>query len=107
MHLDFDLAKAQKKTWKTLYSIFNMHTHEFAIITKINDGDYQENNNLELNDKDRQLMLYGSRYYDALLEHAEKLEVHKVATYIYNLSKIFHSFYKDNKVIYDNQSSKT
>ncbi|MEC8678111.1 MAG: arginine--tRNA ligase, partial [Candidatus Margulisiibacteriota bacterium] len=104
MHLDFDLAKAQEKNMDNpVFYIQYAHARICAIITKINDGNYQENNNLELNNKDRQLMLYGSRYYDSLLEHAEKLEVHKVATYIYNLCKIFHSFYKDNKVIYDNQ----
>jgi arginyl-tRNA synthetase len=104
LHLDFDLAKAQEKNMENpIFYIQYAHARICAIIEKTKNEANEENNELELNEKDRQLMMYGARYYDALIEHGENLEVHKLANYIYNLCKIFHSFYKENKVIYDNE----
>ena len=104
LHLDFDLAKAQEKNMENpIFYIQYAHARICAIIEKTKNESHEENNELELNEKDRQLMMYGARYYDALIEHGENLEVHKLANYIYNLCKIFHSFYKENKVIYDNE----
>ena len=50
-------------------------------------------------------MCFGSRYYDILEECVKALEPYKLTQFLYNNCKIFHSFYKENQIIYDNESS--
>ena len=100
IHLEFDLSIATKKNMDNpVYYIQYAHARICNIINKISDQ--KENNSLELNDMDRQLMLIGSRYYDVLYEAAKTYEPYKLAQYLYNLAKLFHSFYQKNHVIYD------
>ena len=60
----------------------------------------------ELNDADRKLMLHGARYYDALYDAAHHYEVYKLTQFLYELAKLFHSFYQKNQVITSNQVHK-
>ena len=61
------------------------------------------NKTLDLNDGDRKLMLDGSRYYDVLLEASKQLEPFKLAQFLHDLAKTFHSFYQKNQVVKDNE----
>ena len=102
IHLEFDLNIAAKKNMDNpVYYIQYAHARIHNIINKIIDQ--KETNELELNEMDRKLMLMGSRYYDVLYDAAKTYEPYKIAQYLYNLAKLFHSFYQKNHVIYDSE----
>ena len=98
--LDFDLSIAAEKAWKILFFIQYAHARICTIIKKT-DG-LTLNKTLDLNDGDRKLMLDGSRYYDVLLEASKQLE-QKLAQFLHDLAKTFHSFYQKNQVVKDNE----
>ncbi len=101
LHLEFDLSVASSKSMENpVYYIQYAHARICNILTKVNA--FQTNNKSELNDEDRKLMLFGARYYDVLYEAATHYEPYKVAQYLHEFAKCFHSFYQKNQVIENN-----
>ena len=104
LHLDFDLEKAKEKNMSNpVYYIQYAHARISNIIEKTNDDNLEINNDIPLNEKDRQLLLSGARFYDVLIESASTLDVHKIAHYLFELCQTFHSFYSSNHIIFDNK----
>lgn len=96
--LEFDLSIASEKSMENpVYYIQYAHARICTIIEKT-EG-LKLNQNIEINDIDRRLMLEGSRYYDQLFDAAKNLEPYKVTQYLHELAKVFHSFYQKNHVI--------
>ena len=83
-----------------VYYIQYAHARIANIKSKINN---ETNVDLPLNDKDRELMMIGSRYYDILIDAGALKEPYKLCVYLMELAKVFHSFYKQNHIIKDNQ----
>ena len=99
--LDFDLTIAKEKSMNNpVYYIKYAHARIANIKSKINN---ETNVDLPLNDKDRELMMIGSRYYDILIDAGALKEPYKLCVYLMELAKVFHSFYKQNHIIKDNQ----
>ena len=48
-------------------------------------------------------MIIGARYYDILIDAGKNKEPYKLCLYLMDLAKVFHSFYKQNHIIYNNQ----
>ena len=103
--LDFDLTQASEKNMENpVYYIQYAHARICTILNKATGMPLHEID--ELNDADRKLMLHGARYYDALYDAAHHYEVYKLTQFLYELAKLFHSFYQKNQVITSNQVHK-
>ncbi|MEK9727281.1 MAG: arginine--tRNA ligase, partial [Candidatus Margulisiibacteriota bacterium] len=101
LHLDFDLDAAKEKNMSNpVYYIQYAHARICNILLKTNDLELIDG---PLNNKDRQLIISGSRYYDVLKDAAISLEPYKLTHFLYQNCKSFHSFYKENQIIYDNK----
>ncbi|MGA0242149.1 MAG: arginine--tRNA ligase [Candidatus Marinamargulisbacteria bacterium] len=101
LRLDFDLALAKEKSMlNPVYYIQYAHARICTIERKVAEISVPKVSR-ELNKKDRQLMMAGARYYDLLTDAAESFDLYKLPHFLYDFCKIFHSFYKENHIIYD------
>jgi arginyl-tRNA synthetase len=100
--LDFDLSVAKKKSMDNpVYYIQYAHARICKIIDRVAELEHIEADR-PLNESERKLMLHGSKYYDVLYEAAEGYEPYKLAQYVLELAKLFHSFYQACPVLLDN-----
>ncbi|MGC6368054.1 MAG: arginine--tRNA ligase [Candidatus Marinamargulisbacteria bacterium] len=99
--LDFDLSIAKEKNINNpVYYIQYAHARISNILNKTEDTFMVTK---KLNEKDRELMIIGARYYDVLIDAATNREPYKICHYLYDLAKSFHSFYKQNHILENNE----
>ena len=99
--LDFDLSIAKEKNINNpVYYIQYAHARISNILNKTEDTFMVTK---KLNEKDRELMIIGARYYDVLIDAATDREPYKICHYLYDLAKSFHSFYKQNHILENNE----
>ena len=105
--LDFDLTAAKEKNMENpVYYIQYAHARICTIEEKTKNKEFEENHN-ELNSYERKLILLGSRYYDILIDSANTYEPYKIAQYLVELSRQFHSFYQECPIIINNKVNKS
>ena len=97
--LDFDLTAAKEKSMENpVYYIQYAHARICTIEEKTN-GKTIDNKNDKQTEHERKLILLGSRYYDILIESANNYEPYKIAQYLVELARQFHSFYQECPII--------
>ena len=105
--LDFDLTAAKEKSMDNpVYYIQYAHAR-ICTIEKKTSGLPLNNVKHSLTNHDRKLILLGSRYYDTLLDASKTYEPYKIAQYLVELARQFHSFYQESPIIIDNKVNKT
>jgi len=106
--LDFDLEAAKKQNDENpVYYVQYAHARIAAILRKaadegvtISDIDDVELTLLTSHEEQR-LIAHLLAYPDTLKKAAERLEAHRIATYVMRLAADFHSFYHKHKVVTD------
>ena len=101
-HVDFDMDLAKKKTSENpVFYIQYAHARICRIYEKSNLSREQEIQTITLDPKERALLIKSMHFHDVVYDAASNLSPHKVALYLHDLAKTFHSFYENCPIIGD------
>jgi arginyl-tRNA synthetase len=102
--IDFDLELAKKKSNDNpVYYVQYAHARISSILSSVELSDFSFAENISLQEIEISLLRFLVHFEDELLLSAQKREPHRLATYLIELSNIFHTFYHQCKVISDDQ----
>lgn len=103
IELDVDLA-TKKDNNNPIYYVEYAHARACSILNK-GEGYYSFANDVKadllVDDLEKELLAQLNFYRSTIMNVATNYEPHKLANYIYNLAKLFHSYYGTTKIIDD------
>lgn len=99
-HLEIDVDKAtNNNNINPLYYVQYAHARINQILSKIERVDLPKNFDLLTSDIEREIIVNLHSYVTTIRKIASSYEVNVLTIYLYNLAKLFHSYYASNKII--------
>jgi len=101
-HMEFDLALARERSSKNpVYYVQYAHARISSILNKIKDlsGDKSSLADIVKSDRGKRLALKIVQFSDVVEDIAVNYQTHKLLTYVYELASEFSQFYRDVKVV--------
>ena len=99
-HLEIDVDKATNNNNNNpLYYVQYAHARINQILSKIERVDLPKNFDLLTSDIEREIIVNLHSYVTTIRKIASSYEVNVLTIYLYNLAKLFHSYYASNKII--------
>ena len=99
-HLEIDVDKAiNNNNNNPLYYVQYAHARINQILSKIERVDLPKNFDLLTSDIEREIIVNLHSYVTTIRKIASSYEVNVLTIYLYNLAKLFHSYYASNKII--------
>ena len=106
-HLEIDVDKATKNNNNNpLYYVQYAHARINQILSKMK-VDLPNNFDLLTSDAEREIIVNLHSYVTTIRKIANSYEVNVLTIYLYNLAKLFHSYYASNKIIDPNNPELT
>jgi len=113
-HLDFDLQLAKKKSLENPVYYIQYACARICNILEFAKKEYKQINISSISLKDKESSLLNKKEEIELIKKlsefpsilslcAQKLEVHPLTTYLYELSSLLHSFYNQHRVVTENR----
>ena len=99
-HLEIDVDKATNNNNNNpLYYVQYAHARINQILSKIERVNLPKNFDLLTSDIEREIIVNLHSYVTTIRKIASSYEVNVLTIYLYNLAKLFHSYYASNKII--------
>ena len=99
-HLEIDVDKATNNNNNNpLYYVQYAHARINQILSKIERVNLPKNFDLLTSDIEREIIVNLHSYVTTIRKIASSYEVNILTIYLYNLAKLFHSYYASNKII--------
>ncbi|MEK9656879.1 MAG: arginine--tRNA ligase [bacterium] len=107
-HIDFDLELAKEKSNENpVYYIQYAYVRINSILKQISPSKTMDKKHLQLEKKERSLMLHASQFKDHITQAGEQLNPQILCHYLYTLAKKFHTFYESCPIIKASDTQKT
>tara|TARA_B100001121_G_scaffold62801_2_gene55110 strand:- start:186 stop:1889 length:1704 start_codon:yes stop_codon:yes gene_type:complete len=103
-HLDFDIDQAgQENKNNPIYYIQYAHARITKILQDLNDREISEENYNNLNTKSEiEILDIFDRYQETINKAIYEIRPDLITNYLYKLSKVFHSYYAETKILTEN-----
>lgn len=102
-HLDIDIDKVMNNdSTNSYFYVQYANARIYKILENYNDQ-LVISDEYEFNNKEREIMNHLSFLPNLITSISESYEVHKLISYLVELSSLFHSYYSENKILSDNK----